>query len=114
MERASIYVLPARYEPFGLSVLEAALGGCALVLGDIASLREVWGDTAVYVHPDDREGLRSALTDLIHDDDRRKMLATAARRRAAAFTSGRMADPYCALYAELMRESRPVLSVGTI
>ena len=32
---ASIYALPARYEPFGLSILEAALSGCALVLGDI-------------------------------------------------------------------------------
>ena len=44
--RASIYALPARYEPFGLSALEAALAGCALVLGDIPSLREVWGDAA--------------------------------------------------------------------
>jgi glycogen(starch) synthase len=45
--------LPARYEPFGLSVLEAALSGCALVLGDIASLREVWGGAACYVRPGD-------------------------------------------------------------
>ena len=29
--RASIYVHPARYEPFGLGPLEAALAGCALV-----------------------------------------------------------------------------------
>lgn len=29
-----------RYEPFGLSVLESAQHGCALVLGNIASLRE--------------------------------------------------------------------------
>ena len=36
--RAGIYALPAVYEPFGLSVLEAALSGCALVLGDIPSL----------------------------------------------------------------------------
>ena len=41
--RAGIYALPALYEPFGLSVLEAALSGCALVLGDIPSLREIWG-----------------------------------------------------------------------
>ena len=34
--------LPARYEPFGLSILEAALSGCALVLGDLPSLRELW------------------------------------------------------------------------
>src|SRR5690606_8377688 len=51
--RASIYVLPARYEPFGLSALEAALSGCALVLGDIPSLREVWGPAATYVDPAD-------------------------------------------------------------
>jgi len=30
--RSAIYALPARYEPFGLSVLEAALSGCALAL----------------------------------------------------------------------------------
>ena len=47
MALASIYCLPARYEPFGLSVLEAALAGCALVLGDIPSLRENWKDAAV-------------------------------------------------------------------
>ena len=33
LSAASVYVLPAKYEPFGLSVLEAALSGCALVLG---------------------------------------------------------------------------------
>ncbi|MBL8210467.1 MAG: glycosyltransferase family 4 protein, partial [Bryobacterales bacterium] len=37
---SAIYALPALYEPFGLSVLEAGLAGCALVLGDIPSLRE--------------------------------------------------------------------------
>ena len=47
--RAPIYALPARYEPFGLSVLEAALSGCALVLGDIPSLREIWGGAALFV-----------------------------------------------------------------
>ena len=49
----SIYALPARYEPFGLSVLEAALSGCALVLGDIPSLREIWDGAALFVDPDD-------------------------------------------------------------
>jgi glycogen synthase len=39
LDRASIFAAPARYEPFGLSILEAAHAGCALVLGDIPSLR---------------------------------------------------------------------------
>ncbi|MGH9491549.1 MAG: glycosyltransferase family 4 protein, partial [Terriglobales bacterium] len=40
---AAVFVLPSRYEPFGLGALEAALSGCALLLNDIPSLREVWG-----------------------------------------------------------------------
>src|SRR5690606_27826406 len=51
--RAAIYALPARYEPFGLSVLEAGLSGCALVLGDIPSLREIWEGAAVFVPAED-------------------------------------------------------------
>ena len=51
LSEAAIYCLPALYEPFGLSILEAALSGCALVLGSLPSLREVWGEAAVYVPP---------------------------------------------------------------
>lgn len=69
--RASIYALPARYEPFGLSALEAGLAGCALVLGDIPSLREVWGNAAIFVPPDDAGALRAALQTLIIDSDLR-------------------------------------------
>jgi glycosyltransferase involved in cell wall biosynthesis len=114
MARASIYALPARYEPFGLSVLEAALGGCALVLGDIPTLREIWADTAVYVDPDDTVALRSAIHALITDDTRRARLAAAARQRAALLTPDRMADDYCALYSELIRERRSLLSLSAV
>ena len=75
-------MLPARYEPFGLSVLEAALSGCALVLGDIASLREVWQDAALYVPPDDAGALTAALARLIAEPELRHSLATSARKRA--------------------------------
>lgn len=37
--QASIYALPALYEPFGQTALEAAMAGCPLVLGDIPSRR---------------------------------------------------------------------------
>lgn len=98
---ASIYALPARYEPFGLSVLEAALCGCALVLGDIASLREVWGDAAQYVRPDDHAALHAVLQRLIARPAERERLADAARRRAQQFTPERMADGYLQAYAAL-------------
>lgn len=98
---ASIYCLPARYEPFGLSVLEAALAGCALVLGDIASLRETWGEAAVYVAPDDHAALRGALQRLVARPQERERLARAARARAQRLTHDAMAQACLAAYAGL-------------
>jgi glycosyltransferase involved in cell wall biosynthesis len=103
--RASIFVLPARYEPFGLLPLEAALCGCALVLGDIGSLREVWGDAAQYVNPEDRDALRETIESLIASPARLQQFATLARERAAAYTPERMAAGYLDVY-ELARGER--------
>ena len=98
MARAAIYALPARYEPFGLSVLEAALSGCALVLGDIPSLRENWDGAARFVDPDDRDALRAALAGLIEDAGLRGRLGAAARARGAEFSLERLGEAYAGLY----------------
>lgn len=102
--RAGIYAFPALYEPFGLSVLEAALAGCALVLGDIPSLREVWGDAATFVAPNDRDELRRALRWLCDDSTLRAAQGARARRRALHFDVEHMAERYLALYATLCAE----------
>jgi glycosyltransferase involved in cell wall biosynthesis len=100
--RASIYALPARYEPFGLSVLEAAAAGCALVLGDIASLRENWCGAAAFVAPDDHAALASTLRRLIADRDERIDLGHRAAARAQMFSAARMANAYSQLYRSLL------------
>jgi glycosyltransferase involved in cell wall biosynthesis len=100
--RAPIYALPARYEPFGLTVLEAAMAGCALVLGDIPSLRENWRGAAEFVSPNDSDALAAAIDGLIADRDRRARLARRARARAVRFTSQRMADSYLDAYRYLI------------
>jgi glycogen synthase len=98
MARAAVYVHPARYEPFGLSVLEAALSGCALVLADIASLREVWGDAALYAPPDDRAALREALTRAMTDAALRGRLVERSLARALRLTAPAMGEGYRRLY----------------
>ena len=102
LARASIYAFPARYEPFGLSVLEAALAGCALVLSDIPTLREQWDGKAVFVTPDDRATLRMTIESLIEDPDLRQTLAMRARRHALALTPQRMARGYSRVYSEVL------------
>lgn len=105
MSRAGIYALPARYEPFGLSVLEAALSGCALVLGDVPSLREIWGDSATFVPADDAAAIARAINWLCDDDGLRRARGARARARARRLTPERMAREYDVLYRAL-REAR--------
>jgi glycosyltransferase involved in cell wall biosynthesis len=102
LARAAIFAEPARYEPFGLAALEAGLAGCALVLGDLASLREVWGDAALYVSPDDDEQLVHALASLMHDHDAIARLGRRARVRAAELTPERMASAYANAYESVL------------
>lgn len=101
--RAAIYALPARYEPFGLSALEAGLSGCALILGDIPTLREIWGDAAVFVDPRDAESLEHAVRALISDEERRTDLARRATARARLFSTERMTRSYLSAYDRLLR-----------
>jgi glycogen synthase len=105
MGRASIYALPALYEPFGLSVLEAALSGCALVLSAIPSLRELWAGAAEFVDPRDPRALVASLRRLIDDDDLRRRLAAAAFSRAATLSAKQMIDEYIRAYCSLRRQA---------
>ena len=84
MGRSAMDALPARYEPFGLSVLEAALAQCALVLGDIPSLRELWHGAALFVPPDDSRAVGKAITSLIEDRALRERLDASAQARRTA------------------------------
>ena len=93
MGRAAIFAHPARYEPFGLVVLEAALAGCTLVLGDIPSLRELWDGVAYFVAPGDARSLAVAL-------DEAAAAPRSAEQRARLYSAERMARDYADLYAQ--------------
>jgi glycogen(starch) synthase len=103
LARASIFVLPARYEPFGLSVLEAALSGCALVLGDIPSLRETWDGAAWFISPNSEGELERCLNTLIENSGARMDLSAGAQRRASELTPERMAAGYSQAYIRVMQ-----------
>lgn len=102
LARAAVYALPARYEPFGLSVLEAALSGCALVLGDIPSLRENWDGAALFVPPDDDAALVRALAWLIGQPEARARWALEAHERAAGFSATALVERTLGAYASCL------------
>jgi glycosyltransferase involved in cell wall biosynthesis len=96
---AAIFAAPARYDPSGLSVLEAALSGCALVLSDLPSLRELWDDAAVFIPPEEVDGLSACLHDLVRHPELRHEMGVEAQARAAAYRYDDMVDAYVRVYA---------------
>lgn len=85
--RAGFFVSPARYEPFGLAVLEAASAGCPLILGDIPTFRELWDGAAIFVPPDDAAGLARAMCEMLAS---RARWGDAARDRATQYSQEAM------------------------
>ncbi len=109
---ASALLHPARYEPFGLVPLEAAASGCALVLGDIPSLREVWGDSASYVPVNEPTAMVEVTRRLARDADACRLLGARARTRARAYTARAMASRYLAMYRRLLNVPRSRAAVA--
>jgi glycogen synthase len=100
--RSEIFVSPALYEPFGLTVLEAAAAGCALVLSDIPSFRELWEDAAEFVDPSDSALLADTLNALSRSPPKRRGLQQAARQRAREYELDTMAEAYLQSYRSLV------------
>lgn len=99
LNKRPIYVAPARYEPFGLAVLEAAQAGCPLLLADIPTFRELWGGAAAFVDATDADALAAGMKALRDDAPRRRELAAAATERATQYTIEAMVAATRALYA---------------
>jgi len=103
--RAAIFVATSRYEPFGLTALEAALSRCAIIANDIPSFREIWGNAAVYFQANDADSLADVIRRL-HDqrDLCRGYAARAYQRARECFTAKRMIDDYLKLYQRTLRK----------
>lgn len=99
---ASIYAAPALYEPFGLTVLEAALSGCALVLSDIPSFRENWSGAAILIPGRDQDSWCAALDSLIENPQARSALAQKAQSRAAELRPDEIGIRYITAYTEVL------------
>lgn len=99
---AELFALPSRHEGFGIPALEAMAQGTPVVCSDIAALREVAGDGARLVAPDDPDAWAAMLDDLSHDEDGRAALAALGRRRASEFSWERCARETVAVYREAL------------
>jgi glycosyltransferase involved in cell wall biosynthesis len=97
-----IFISMARYEPFGLAVLEAAQMECALVLSDIPTFRELWEGAALFVDPGDESAIAEVLDHLLQDPEDRAAMGCAARERADAYTVDAMSAGVLNIYHSIL------------
>jgi glycosyltransferase involved in cell wall biosynthesis len=101
--RADLVVHPARWEGFGLAMLEAMLAGKPVVAARAGSAPElvVHGETGLLVPVDDPGALAEAVASLLADRDRAQAMGRAGLDRARAeFSVARMAERTAAIYVE--------------
>lgn len=96
---SALYLCPSVYEPFGLAPLEAALCGCALILHDLESLREVWGDAALYYRT--AAELEFLLAALVRQPELIERTALLCHDRATQLGSAETVRSYEQLYEDL-------------
>lgn len=60
-QNCEFFIYPSLYEGFGIPPLEAMSNNCAVIAGDIPSLKEVCGSAAVYVNPYDETDIKNAI-----------------------------------------------------
>lgn len=90
------FVSLARYEPFGLAVLEAAQAGAPLILSDIPSFRELWDGAAQFVPLGESHALGVAVEAAFRDGAE---WGRNAKMRAERFSLGAMVERTLAVHS---------------
>ena len=110
---ADVLVVPSRYEPFGMVVLEGMLHGLPIVAGDVGGPAEIveHGRTGLLFPPRDAKALARALGRLVeHPEEGRRMGRAAAYAVRSNWLWGRLVGLMKDVYAEVVPPTGAVLT----
>ncbi|RMD84180.1 MAG: glycosyltransferase family 1 protein [Candidatus Dadabacteria bacterium] len=83
---SAVFLFPSLYEGFGLPPLEAMASGLPVVSSNRSCLPEVLGDAAIFVDPEDSEGIAKAVLEVIRDKDLSLSLKERGRKQARLYS----------------------------
>lgn len=88
---ARVFLLPSRYEGFGLPALEAMACGTPVIGSNASSIPEVVGNAGILVDPDDARRMAGAVIALCDEDDYHARMRQRSLMRAAQYSWQRTA-----------------------
>ena len=98
---AGVFVMPSRFEGFGLPMLEAMACGAPVVACSGGNLKDLGKDAALLVDPGDVVGIARAIRSVIGDPSERARLSAAGRERATGFSAERAATRTAEVYRKI-------------
>jgi glycogen synthase len=110
LRMSKIFALPVKYEPFGLSFLEAAHHKCTLIGGDIASLREIWGDAMLYSPTNDPKAFADLCNHVLEHEEVALKMGEKSFITAQKYSLANMTESYVEIYQQLLHTKKVMLS----
>ncbi len=104
LDRAAVLVCPSLDEGFGFPALEAMARGCPVLASRAGSLPEVCADAAMYVAPQDVEGLAAVLLAVLSPGPLRAGLVDKGTQRAASLEWGASAAAHLGLFRKVLAD----------
>ncbi|MCP2241258.1 glycosyltransferase family 4 protein [Thermoanaerobacterium thermosaccharolyticum] len=99
---AKALIFPSIYEGFGLPPLEAQACGCPVIVSKIASLPEVYGDSALYCDPYDANDIAEKIENLINNDKLQAELKISGLNNVKRFSWQNSAQKILSLFKEIL------------
>jgi glycosyltransferase involved in cell wall biosynthesis len=96
-----IVIFASLYEGFGLPILEGQKAGRAILTSNISPMKEVAGEGACIVDPDNTDSIRSGVKKIIEDDNYRGNIIKKGFENLIQFDVQHIADQYLKLYSAI-------------
>lgn len=101
-QMARVFTYPSKYEGFGIPILESECSATPVVAATGSCLEEAGGDAAIYVHPEDVDGLADAINRAMTDEDLRNNMIVAGLAHSTKFNRPILAKGVMDVYKKVV------------
>lgn len=111
--QAHVLTMPSLYEGFGLPVLEALACGCPVITSRNSSLKEISGESAIYIDPENIDNITSRISQILNlkrESDEYKKLQQAGMSWVAKFSWEKTAKETINIYNQVHSQGRALRS----
>lgn len=99
---AAVFVFPSLYEGFGIPILEAMRLGCPVVTSNTGAMKEISGNAAMLISPEDAEEIAQQVITICSDSETRAKLIYSGRIRSEHFSWTKCAEETAQVYGSLL------------